>query len=173
MRRERNKMSDDPLDSPTDDVSKNDLIGWIEKPFLSREEMWMREIAEMQKTNHNLLMRVKEQSEEIQKLKKKIENGSNYNFVNTDTGEEFEEFFTISGREEFLRDNPNIQQLPSLFGLYLHLELVIELKMMVDGKRICLRWLKHTLDSPLARKVWKSSIKDINTRNVLKKHGVV
>ena len=74
MRQERNKMSDDPLDSPTDDVTKNDLIGWIEKPFLSREEMWMREIAEMQKTNHNLLMRVKEQSEEIQKLKKKIEN---------------------------------------------------------------------------------------------------
>ena len=41
----------------------------------------------------------------------------NYNFVNTDTGEEFEEFFTISGREEFLKDNPNIQQLPSLFAL--------------------------------------------------------
>ena len=74
MRQERKKMSDDPLDSPTDDVSQSDLIGWIEKPFLSREEMWMREVAEMQKTNHNLMMRVKEQSEEIQKLKKKIEN---------------------------------------------------------------------------------------------------
>ena len=74
MRQERKKMSDDPLDSPTDDVSQSDLIGWIEKPVLSKEDLWMREIAEMQKTNHNLLMRVKEQSEEIQKLKEKIKN---------------------------------------------------------------------------------------------------
>ena len=74
MRQERIKMSDDPLDSPTDDVSQNNLIGWIEKPFLSKEELWMREVAEMQKTNHNLMMRVKEQAEEIEKLKKKIEN---------------------------------------------------------------------------------------------------
>ena len=78
MRQERNKMSDDPLDSPTDDVSQSDLIGWIEKPFLSKEEMWMREVAEMQKTNHNLMMRVKEQAEEIQKLKEKIENAFEY-----------------------------------------------------------------------------------------------
>ena len=73
MRQERIKMSDDPLDSPTDDVSKSDLIGWIEKPHLSNNELWMREIAEMQKSNHALLIRVKEQSEEIEKLKKKID----------------------------------------------------------------------------------------------------
>ena len=71
MRQERKKMSDDPLDSPTDDVSQSDLFGWIEKPFLTREDMWMREVAEMQKTNHHLLMKVKEQSEQIEKLKKK------------------------------------------------------------------------------------------------------
>ena len=41
----------------------------------------------------------------------------NYNFINTDTGEEFEEFFTISGREEFLKNNPNIKQTPSLFSM--------------------------------------------------------
>ena len=73
MRQERKKMSDDPLDSPTDDVTKGNLSGWLERPFISREEMWMREVAEMQKTNHHLLMRVKEQAEEIEKLKKKID----------------------------------------------------------------------------------------------------
>ena len=76
MRQEREKMSDDPLDSPTDDVTKGNLYGWLnasEKPHLSKEDMWMREIAEMQKTNHHLLMRVKEQAEEIEKLKKKID----------------------------------------------------------------------------------------------------
>ena len=39
-----------------------------------------------------------------------------YNFKNKETGEEFEEFFTISGREEYLKDNPHIQQTPSLFA---------------------------------------------------------
>ena len=77
LRQERNKMSDDPLDSPTDDISKDgNLSGWIENPHLSNNELWMREIAEMQKTNHSLLMRIKEQSEEIQKLKKKIEDAN-------------------------------------------------------------------------------------------------
>ena len=27
-----------------------------------------------------------------------------YNFKNNDTGEEFEEFFTIAGREEYLKE---------------------------------------------------------------------
>ena len=74
MRQERKIMSDDPLDSPIDDVSKdNQLSGWIEKPHMSREEMWMKEVAEMQKTNHQLMLRIKEQRQEIEKLKKKID----------------------------------------------------------------------------------------------------
>ena len=40
-----------------------------------------------------------------------------YNFRNNETGEEFEEFFTISGREEFLKDNPHIQHTPSIFSM--------------------------------------------------------
>ena len=95
----------------------------------------------------------------------------NYNFVNTDTGEEFEEFFTISGREEFLKNNPNIKQTPSLFS-------------MVGGtgdrikndngwKENMSRIAEAHPGSPLAEKYGKSSTKDINTRNVLKKHGVI
>ena len=37
MRQERNNMSDDILDDPTDDVTKGDLYGWIqdsEKPHM-------------------------------------------------------------------------------------------------------------------------------------------
>ena len=61
-------------DDPTDDVSLGGkLRDWIEKPFLSKEDMWMKEVAEMQKTNHQLMMRVKEQAEEIEKLKEKID----------------------------------------------------------------------------------------------------
>ena len=41
-----------------------------------------------------------------------------YNFVNTETGEEYEEFFTsFSAKDTFLAENPHIKQLPSSFGI--------------------------------------------------------
>ena len=53
MRQERNNMSDDILNDPTDDVTKGNLSGWIEKPHISKEDLFRKEIAEMQKTNHH------------------------------------------------------------------------------------------------------------------------
>ena len=73
MRQERNNMSDDILNDPTDDVTKGNLSGWIEKPHISKEDLFRKEIAEIQKTNHLLMVRIKEQAEEIDKLKKKID----------------------------------------------------------------------------------------------------
>ena len=70
MRQERKDMEQD---DPMDDVTKGNLYGWIEKPHISKEDLFKRDIAEMQKTNHLLMMRVKEQAEEIDKLKKKID----------------------------------------------------------------------------------------------------
>ena len=49
MRQERNNMSDDILNDPTDDVTKGNLSGWIEKPHISKEDLFRKEIAEMQK----------------------------------------------------------------------------------------------------------------------------
>ena len=40
-----------------------------------------------------------------------------YSFKNNETGEEWEEFFSISGREEFLEQNPHITQLPSMVSI--------------------------------------------------------
>ena len=34
-----------------------------------------------------------------------------YKFLNTNTGEEFEEFMSISALDQYLQDNPNITQL--------------------------------------------------------------
>ena len=71
LRQERKMEQDDPMD----DITKSgSLSGWTEKPYISPKQMWEREIAEMQKTNHALMLRIKEQAEEIEKLKKKIEN---------------------------------------------------------------------------------------------------
>ena len=40
-----------------------------------------------------------------------------YNFKNTKTGEEWEEFFTLSGKDLFLEQNPDIKQTPSMFSI--------------------------------------------------------
>jgi hypothetical protein len=41
----------------------------------------------------------------------------NYNFLNLNTNEEFTDFMTNSAREQFLADNPHIQQIPSLTAI--------------------------------------------------------
>ena len=64
-----------------------------------------------------------------------------YNFKNNDTGEEWEEFFTISGREEFLKSNPHITQMPSLFSM--QAVLVTVSKMMRVGKKTYQELQRH------------------------------
>jgi len=70
LRQEDMSEQDDPMDDITT-IGK--LSGWIEKPHLSKEELLMRDIAEMQSQNHKLMLRVKELGEEINKLKEKLD----------------------------------------------------------------------------------------------------
>ena len=94
-----------------------------------------------------------------------------YSFRNNDTGEEFTELMSISEREKFLEQNPNIQQLPSMFSMVGGTGDRIKND---DGwKENMSRIAEANPGSPLAEKYGKSSTKDINTRNVLKKHGVI
>ena len=93
-----------------------------------------------------------------------------YNFKNNETGEEWEEFFTISGKEEFLEQNSHIQQLPS----------IISIVSDVGGIKIDSGWkdnMSRIADahpgSPFARRYGRKSTKDINTRQVLKKHKIL
>ena len=69
LRQERKMEQDDPMDDITKD---GQLSAWTEKPHLSKEDLFMRDIAEMQAQNHKLMIRIKEQAEEIEKLKEKI-----------------------------------------------------------------------------------------------------
>ncbi len=73
LRQERKMEQDDPMDDITKD---GQLSAWTEKPHLSKEDLFMRDIAEMQAQNHKLMIRIKEQAEEIEKLKKKIEDAN-------------------------------------------------------------------------------------------------
>jgi len=70
LRQEDMSEQDDPMDDVT---AIGRLSGWIEKPHLSKEELYMRDIAEMQSQNHKLMIRVKELGEEINRLKEKID----------------------------------------------------------------------------------------------------
>ena len=94
-----------------------------------------------------------------------------YNFKNTDTGEEFEEIMSMSEREKFLEQNPNIQQLPSMFSMVGGTGDRIK----NDGgwKDNLSRIAEAHPGSPLAYRHGKKSTKDINTRQVLKKHKVI
>ena len=93
-----------------------------------------------------------------------------YSFKNNDTGAEWEEFFSIAGKEEFLKENDHITQLPSLITIVSDTGGIKN-----DGgwKDNMSRIAEANPGSPLADRYGKESTKSINTRNVLKKHGVI
>ena len=95
-----------------------------------------------------------------------------YNFKNTDTGEEFEEIMSMSEREKFLEQNPHIKQLPSLFAMS-YTGTGDRIKNDGGWKDNLSRIAEAHPGSPLAYRHGKKSTKDINTRQVLKKHKIL
>ena len=93
-----------------------------------------------------------------------------YSFRNNDTGEEWEEFFSISGKEEFLKKNDHIVQLPSLISIIGDVGGIKNDSGWGDNMS---RIAEAHPGSPLAMRYGKKSTKDINTRQVLKKHKIL
>ena len=94
-----------------------------------------------------------------------------YSFRNTETGEEWEELLSISEREKFLEQNSHIEQLPSMVSIVGgHGD-----RIKNDGgwKDNMSRIAEAHPGSPLAMRYGKKSTKDINTRQVLKKHKIL
>ena len=96
----------------------------------------------------------------------------NYNFKNNKTGEEWEEFFTMSGKVLFLEQNPDVVQLPSLFSMSAS-GTGDRIKTDSGWKENLSRIAEAHPNTPLGDKYNKKSTKDIKTRQVLKKHGVL
>jgi len=95
-----------------------------------------------------------------------------YNFKNNETGEEFEEFFHIADREEYLKNNPHIQQLPSLFAMsYSGTGDLV--KNDSGWKEHMSRIAEANPGSSVSDRYGKESTKSAKTRQVLKKHGVI
>ena len=94
-----------------------------------------------------------------------------YIFKNNDTGEEFEQILSMSEREKFLEQNPHIHQLPSLFSMSGGVG--DRIKTDNGWKEMQSRIAEANPGTPFAERHGKESTKNINTRNVLKKHGVL
>ena len=95
-----------------------------------------------------------------------------YNFKNTKTGEEWEEFFKLSGKDLFLEQNPDIKQTPSMFSISAS-GTGDRIKTDSGWKENLSRIAEAHPNTPLGDKYNKKSTKDIKTRQVLKKHGVL
>ena len=93
-----------------------------------------------------------------------------YSFRNNDTGEEWDEFFSISGKEEFLKENDHIVQLPSLVSIVGGVGGIKNDSGWGDNMS---RIAEAHPGSPLAKRYGEKSTKDINTRQVLKKHKIL
>ena len=93
-----------------------------------------------------------------------------YNFVNTETGEEFELFMKWSGRETFLKENPHIQPIltapaivSSVAGMGSH--------RVPDGfKEVLSKVAEKHPGSAVGEKYGKKSIKEARSAQVVKKH---
>ena len=95
-----------------------------------------------------------------------------YNFKDTKTGQEFEEFFTMNGKDLFLKQNPDIVQLPSLFSMSAS-GTGDRIKNDSGWKENLSRIAEAHPNTPLGDKYNKKSTKELKTRQVLKKHGVL
>lgn len=94
-----------------------------------------------------------------------------YVFVNTKTKKQFEEFMSISAREQYLKDNPDIQQVLTpvplaYMGVGSH-----DGKTDNTWKEVMSKIAEAHPASNLANRYGKKSTKEIKTREAINKHA--
>ena len=96
----------------------------------------------------------------------------NYTFENKETGEIIEKTMKISERDEFVENNPHLQQI--ITGAPMMVSSVSGVSTSIkqsDGmKEVFQKAAEAHPNSPLAERYGKKSIKDIKTRDVVNKH---
>jgi hypothetical protein len=92
-----------------------------------------------------------------------------FRFLNTETGEEFEDFLSNSRKEELLEKNPHITQMPSAFAIA---SMTGNYYSKTDDtwKEVLSKVAEAHPDSPVADRYGKKSIKQIKTQQVIQKH---
>lgn len=91
-----------------------------------------------------------------------------YQFLNTQTGEEFEVLMKISEREEYLKNNPHIQSVLTAPAL---VSGVFTSNKVPDGfKEVLSKVAEKHPTSKVAEKYGRKSIKQVKTEQIVKKH---
>jgi hypothetical protein len=91
-----------------------------------------------------------------------------YDFYNTQTGEEFEQFMSTAAREEFLKANPHIQQ---VLGATSTVSGVSITGKIPDGfKEVLAKVSENHKQSTVANRHGKKSISESQTQRIVDKH---
>lgn len=92
-----------------------------------------------------------------------------YKFRNTETNEEFEDFLSITKKEELLKLNPHIEQVPTGFAI---VSMVGGIDSKTDNtwKEVLSKVGEAHPNSPVGERYHKKSIKEIKTKQIYKKH---
>ena len=92
-----------------------------------------------------------------------------YSFKNTKSGEEFEMFMSMDKREDYLKNNPEIQQTISKVNIVAGVS-GMSYRQDQGWKENLSRIAEAHPNSALAKEHGKRTIKEIRTDNVVKKH---
>ena len=84
-----------------------------------------------------------------------------FTFRNTKTGEEFDDFLTNSKREELLKKNPHIKQMPSMFSISGSVGDNIDAKTDAGWKEVLAKGAEAHPDSQLGERYGRKSAKQI------------
>ena len=93
-----------------------------------------------------------------------------YNFLNIDTGEEFESFMKISEREEYLKSNPNIQSVITAPAIVTGVSTSKQNRVPEGFKEVLSKIAEGHPASEVAANHSAKSIKQAKTERVVKKH---
>ena len=91
-----------------------------------------------------------------------------YVFLNTETGEEFEDFLSISAKEELLKKNPHIQQVMTTFGIS---SMVGDIHSKTDDtwKEVLSKVAEAHPNSKVGQRHGRRSSKQIKTQQIVEK----
>jgi hypothetical protein len=93
-----------------------------------------------------------------------------YKFKNKITGKEIIEFMKISERDDFLKENPDLEQVPYGAPLIAYRNLGSEIKIDGGFRDVLQRAAEAHPLSPLADRYLKKTTKQLKTEEVVKKH---
>ena len=93
-----------------------------------------------------------------------------YNFVNSETGEEFESFMWISEREEYLKTNPHIHSVLTAPAIVSGVSTSTQNRVPDGFKDVLSKIAEAHPASPHGHRYGKKSIKEVQTQRIVKDH---